>query len=54
MTSEQEKKCHGIIHTAAVAAGAGNLVPVPGVGIAADMVTITGMTMTLLEYLEVA
>ncbi len=47
MTSEQENKCHAIIHTAAVASGAGNAVPVPGLGIAADLVTMTGMTMGL-------
>ena len=47
MTSEQEKKCHGIIHTAAVAAGAGNFLPIPGLGVAADMTTITCMTMGL-------
>jgi uncharacterized protein (DUF697 family) len=47
MTSDQEKKCHAIIHTAAVGAGGGNLIPVPGVGIAADIVAMTAMTMSL-------
>jgi len=47
MTSDEEAKCHAIIHTHAVAAAAGNLVPVPGVGIAADMVTMTTMAMAL-------
>jgi len=47
MTEDQEKKCHAIIHSHAVAAAAGNAVPVPGVGIAADLLTMTSMTMTL-------
>lgn len=47
MTEEQESKCNYIIHSHAVAAAAGNAVPVPGVGIAADMVTMTSMTMAL-------
>ena len=47
MTSDHEKKCHAIIHSHAVAAAAGNAVPVPGVGIAADLVTMTSMTMSL-------
>jgi uncharacterized protein (DUF697 family) len=47
MTEDQEKKCHAIIHSHAVAAAAGNAVPVPGVGIAADMVTMSSMTMAL-------
>ena len=47
MTEDQESKCHAIIHSHAVAAAAGNAVPVPGLGIAADMVTMTSMTMSL-------
>lgn len=47
MTNDQEKKCHAIIHTAAIGAGGGNLIPVPGVGIAADIVAMTTMTMSL-------
>ena len=47
MTEDQESKCHYIIHSHAVAAAAGNAVPVPGLGIAADMVTMTSMTMSL-------
>ena len=47
MTDEQEKKCHYIIHAHAVAAGAGNAIPVPGLGIAADMVAMTTMCMSL-------
>ncbi len=47
MTDEQQKKCHAIIHTAAVAAAAANAVPVPGLGIATDMVAMTSMTMSL-------
>ena len=47
MTSTQENQCHAIIHTAAVSAGGGNLVPVPGLGFAADIVAMTAMTMSL-------
>ena len=47
MTEDQESKCHYIIHSHAVAAAAGNAVPVPGRGIAADMVTMSSMTMSL-------
>lgn len=47
MTEDQSKKCHAIIHAHAVAAAAGNAVPVPGLGIATDMVAMTTMTMTL-------
>lgn len=47
MTEEQESKCHYIIHSHAVAAAAGNAVPVPGLGVATDIVTITSMTMSL-------
>ena len=47
MTEEQKKKCHAIIHSCAVACGAGNVAPVPGLGIAADMIAMTAMTMSL-------
>ena len=47
LTSEQESKCHKIIHTAAVGAGAGNLIPIPGTGIAADIVAMSMMAMSL-------
>jgi len=47
MTPEQERKCHKIIHSAAAGAGAGNLIPVPGTGIAADIVAMTMMSMSL-------
>lgn len=47
MNEEQKKKCHYIIHSHAVAAGAGNALPVPGLGVATDLVTITAMTMSL-------
>ena len=47
MTSEQEAKCHAIIHTHAAAAAGGNVIPVPGLGIAADIVTMTTMAMAL-------
>ena len=33
MTEEQRNKCHMIIHGHAVAAGAGNAVPVPGLAL---------------------
>lgn len=47
MTEEQEKKCHAIIHSCAVACGAGNVAPIPCLGIAADMIAMTTMTMSL-------
>lgn len=47
MTHDQENSCRKIIHSAAAAAAAGNLIPVPGTGIAADMVAMTAMTMSL-------
>ena len=47
MTGAQKQKCHTIIHSHAAACGAGNLVPVPGVGIAADLLTMTTMCMSL-------
>jgi uncharacterized protein (DUF697 family) len=47
MTIEQRKKCHIIIHTSAAVAGAGNIVPIPGVGAAADMAVLTSMAIAL-------
>lgn len=47
MSPEQEKQCHAIIHTHAVAAGAGNAVPVPGLGVATDIGTMVTMAMAL-------
>lgn len=47
MTKNQKNKCHTIIHSHAVAAAAGNAVPVPGLGIAADMITMATMAMSL-------
>ena len=47
MTEDQKKKCRAIIHGHAVAAAAGNAVPLPGLGVAADMVTMATMTMSL-------
>ncbi len=47
MTDEQKQKCHAIIHSAATGSGLGNLVPVPGVGLAVDITAITSMTLAL-------
>ena len=47
MTPEQERKCKAIIHGHAVAAAAGNAAPIPGLGVAVDMVTMTTMAMAL-------
>ena len=47
MTDSEKKKCHAIIHSHAVMAGAGNLLPIPGTGLAADTVTMTTMAMAL-------
>ena len=49
MTDEEKSRCHMIVHAAAAAAGAGNIVPVPGLGVAADMVTMTTMAVSLAE-----
>lgn len=46
-TTNVTNKCHAIIHTAAVASGAGNAVPVPGTGWAADTLALTGMAVAL-------
>jgi len=51
MNTSQKKKCHTIIHSHALAAAAGNAVPVPGLGLAADMVAMTTMTMALCAVL---
>lgn len=47
MTEDQKTKCRTIIHSHAVVAAAGNAVPVPVLGIAVDVVTMTTMTMSL-------
>lgn len=47
MTDEEKRKCSKIIHFHAATAAAGNLVPIPGVGLAADTVTMTTMAMAL-------
>lgn len=47
MTPQHEALCHRIIHSAALTAGACNLVPIPGFGIAVDLIAMTGMTMAL-------
>ncbi len=47
MKPEQKEKCHYIIHTAAAAAAAGNLAPIPGAGVAADLTALVGMAISL-------
>lgn len=47
MTPEQEAKCRSIIHSHALAAAAGNAIPVPSLGLAADMVAMTTMCIRL-------
>ena len=47
MTDEEKSKCQKIIHGHAAAAAAGNLVPIPVLGLAADTVTMTTMAMAL-------
>ena len=47
MTEDQEIRCHAIIHSAAVAAGGGNAVPVPVLGLAADTAALVGMAIGL-------
>jgi uncharacterized protein (DUF697 family) len=47
MNPDQETQCHIVIHTAAAASAAGNLLPVPGLGIAADLTAMTTMAVAL-------
>ncbi len=47
MNDEQKSKCSYIIHSCAAGAGVGNVVPVPGLGIAADMTAMTTMAVSL-------
>ena len=47
MTDQERGKCHLIIHSAAAAAGAGNIVPIPGLGAGADLAAITTMAISL-------
>jgi uncharacterized protein (DUF697 family) len=47
MTPDQKSSCHKIIHSCTAGGAAGNLIPIPGVGIAADVVAMTAMTMGL-------
>jgi uncharacterized protein (DUF697 family) len=47
MTDSEKNKCHTIIHSCAAGAAGGNIVPIPGVGIAADIIAMTAMTMSL-------
>jgi len=41
MNIKQNNKCHAIIHSCAIADAGGNAIPVPGTGIAADVVAVT-------------
>ena len=47
MSNEERNTCANIIHAHAVAAAAGNMIPVPGAGFAADTITMTTMAMAL-------
>lgn len=47
MSNEERNTCRNIIHAHAVAAAAGNMIPVPGAGFAADTITMTTMAMAL-------
>ena len=47
MTDKQKTQCKVIIHSHAVAAAGGNAVPVPGLGVAADIITMSSMAMSL-------
>ena len=51
MTEEERVKCHAVIHSTAISAGAGNCVPVPGLGVAVDMTAMVVMTMSLSSIL---
>ncbi|MBQ7176047.1 MAG: hypothetical protein IJS08_01425 [Victivallales bacterium] len=47
MTESEKSQCHAIIHTHAAACAMGNLAPLPGVGLAADIVAMTTMCLAL-------
>jgi len=47
MTNEQRNQCHAIIHSAALAAGGGNALPIPALGLAADTAALVGMAIGL-------
>jgi uncharacterized protein (DUF697 family) len=47
MTPEQESQCKTIIKAHVIAAKTSNAVPVPGLGIAADLVALSTMTVAL-------
>ena len=47
MNSSEKIKCHAIIHSFAIASGAGNVAPAPGVGIAVDIGCMASMCMSL-------
>ena len=47
MTISEKIKCHFLIHCFALACGAGNAVPTPGVGIAVDLAGMASMCMGL-------
>lgn len=47
MTLEQKNACQTIIHSHAAVAAVGNVIPVPGLGFAADLTTMTTMAMAL-------
>lgn len=51
MDESTKAKCHTIIHSAAIGCAAGNFAPTPGIGIAADVVAMTTMTMSLASLL---
>lgn len=51
MDESTKTKCHAIIHSAAIGCGAGNCIPIPGTGLAADLVAMTAMTMSLASLL---
>ena len=52
MTPAQKKKCNLIIHSAALSSGMLNLIPAPGAGIAADMLAMSAMTISLASVFE--
>ena len=47
MTPSQKNQCRRIIHSSALAAGAGNLIPIPGLGVVADTAALTSMAIRL-------
>ena len=48
----QKDYCEGLIHSLAIVSGGANLVPIPGLGIVADIETMVGLGIALNKYFQ--